>query len=191
MARRSGGRRLRRQRRLRGRARRRHRQALQQRQRGRGRRLHLRLHLRRRRDRGRHHQQGPDLRPVGAGEELRHLRRVRPGDRDRARPDEPVDPHGAGRRGAPELPGQRHDLPAAQAGEPCVAGHDAAARRRDRLRHLDRGQRHARGEQPIEITIEGIGTLSNTFVQQVPFRYAEGDPKPMQSAWSGPARSAG
>ena len=32
----------------------------------------------------------------------------------------------------------------------------------------------------IEVSIEGIGTLSNTFVQQVPFRYAEGEPKPMR-----------
>ena len=78
---------LQRQRGLRGRARDRHRQALQQHRRGRGGRLHLRLHLRRRRHRGRHHHQGPDLRPVGARQELRHLRRVRPGDRDRPRPD--------------------------------------------------------------------------------------------------------
>ena len=32
----------------------------------------------------------------------------------------------------------------------------------------------------IEVSIEGIGTLSNTFVQQVPFRYGEGPPKPMR-----------
>ena len=32
----------------------------------------------------------------------------------------------------------------------------------------------------IEVSIEGIGTLSNTFVQQVPFRYAEAEPKPMR-----------
>ena len=81
---------LRRQRRLRGRARHRDRQALQQRRRGRGRRSHLRLHLRQRRHRGRHHPQGRDLRPVGARQELRQLRRVRPRDRDRPRPAGPV-----------------------------------------------------------------------------------------------------
>jgi len=32
----------------------------------------------------------------------------------------------------------------------------------------------------IEVSIEGIGTLRNDFVQQVPFRYAEGDPEPMR-----------
>jgi len=32
----------------------------------------------------------------------------------------------------------------------------------------------------IEVSIEGIGTLANSFVQQVPFRYFEGEPKPMQ-----------
>jgi ketopantoate reductase len=32
----------------------------------------------------------------------------------------------------------------------------------------------------IEVSIEGIGTLSNTFIQQVPFRYAPGEPKPMR-----------
>jgi len=32
----------------------------------------------------------------------------------------------------------------------------------------------------IEVTIEGIGTLGNTFVQQVPFKYFEGEPKPMR-----------
>jgi ketopantoate reductase/2-keto-4-pentenoate hydratase/2-oxohepta-3-ene-1,7-dioic acid hydratase in catechol pathway len=32
----------------------------------------------------------------------------------------------------------------------------------------------------IEVAIEGIGTLRNTFVQQVPFRYAEGAVKPMR-----------
>jgi 2-dehydropantoate 2-reductase len=32
----------------------------------------------------------------------------------------------------------------------------------------------------IEVSIEGVGTLRNDFVQQVPFRYAEGDPKPMR-----------
>ena len=32
----------------------------------------------------------------------------------------------------------------------------------------------------IEIAIAGIGTLSNTFVQPVPFRYAEGEPQPMR-----------
>ena len=135
---------LQRQRGLRGRARHRHRQALQQRQRGRGRGSHLRLHLRRRRHRRRPHPQEPDLRPVGARQELRHVRRVRPGDRDRPRPDGSVDPHRARRPGAPELPGQRHDLSAAPAGQLPVARHDAPAGRRDRLRHLDRGQRDAR-----------------------------------------------
>ena len=135
---------LQRQRGLRGRARHRHRQALQQRQRG----------------RAAHHIFGytcvddvtaadlipkePDLRPVGARQELRHLRRVRPGDRDRPRSDGTVDPHRARRPGAPELPGQRHDLSAAPAGQLPVARHDALAGRRDGLRHLDRRQRHAR-----------------------------------------------
>jgi ketopantoate reductase/2-keto-4-pentenoate hydratase/2-oxohepta-3-ene-1,7-dioic acid hydratase in catechol pathway len=32
----------------------------------------------------------------------------------------------------------------------------------------------------IEVSIEGIGSLRNDFVQQVPFRYAEGDSKPMR-----------
>ena len=139
---------LRRQRRLRGRARHRHRPALQQRHRGRSRRLHLRLHLRRRRHRRRHHQQGPDLRAVGARQELRHLRRVRPGDRDRPRPVAAQRSDRGGRQRAPELPGQRHDLPAAPAGELSVPGHDAPARRRDRLRHLGRGRRHAQPQQP-------------------------------------------
>ena len=38
-----------------------------------------------------------------------------------------------------------------------------------------RGPRHT-----IEISIEGVGTLSNTFVQQVPFRYGEGPARPMR-----------
>ena len=38
-----------------------------------------------------------------------------------------------------------------------------------------RGPRHT-----IEISIEGIGTLSNPFVQQVPFRYGEGPARPMR-----------
>lgn len=32
----------------------------------------------------------------------------------------------------------------------------------------------------IEVSIEGIGTLSNTFVQPVPFMYSDGPPKPMR-----------
>ena len=48
-----------------------------------------------------------------------------------------------------------------------------------------RGPRHT-----IEITIEGVGTLSNPFVQPVPFKYAEGRPGPCASAWSAPAPSA-
>ena len=38
-----------------------------------------------------------------------------------------------------------------------------------------RGPRHT-----IEISIEGVGTLSNPFVQPVPFKYAEGPTKPMR-----------
>jgi Fumarylacetoacetate (FAA) hydrolase family len=32
----------------------------------------------------------------------------------------------------------------------------------------------------IEVSIEGVGTLSNTFAQQVPFRYGEGPPQAMR-----------
>ena len=32
----------------------------------------------------------------------------------------------------------------------------------------------------IEVTIEGIGTLGNEFVQPVPFKYVEGQPRPMR-----------
>jgi ketopantoate reductase len=35
-------------------------------------------------------------------------------------------------------------------------------------------------EHRIEVAIEGVGTLANTFVQQVPFKYFEGPPKPMR-----------
>ena len=35
-------------------------------------------------------------------------------------------------------------------------------------------------ENAIEITIEGVGTLANTFVQPVPFMYAEGPTRPMR-----------
>jgi len=35
-------------------------------------------------------------------------------------------------------------------------------------------------ENAIEISIEGIGTLANTFVQPVPFKYAEGPTRPMR-----------
>ena len=56
---------------------------------------------------------------------------------------------------------------------------NAPAGRRHRLRHLDRRQRHARPRHTIEIRIEGVGILSNPFVQQVPFRYAEAT-KPMR-----------
>ena len=38
-----------------------------------------------------------------------------------------------------------------------------------------RGARHT-----IEVAIEGVGTLSNTFVQQVPFRYGEAPTRPMR-----------
>ena len=36
-------------------------------------------------------------------------------------------------------------------------------------------------ENVIEVSIEGIGTLANTFVQQVPFKYGEGPTAPMRA----------
>ena len=118
----------------------------------------------------------PRTRPSPSGRAPRASTRSAcpPGDRDRPRPVGPVDPHGARRPGAPELPGQRHDT----ARRLPVARHDALARR---LRHLHRGERHARPRH----TIEGVGTLSNPFVQQVPFRYAKDPPSPCASASSG------
>ena len=57
-------------------------------------------------------QPGRDLRAVDARQELRHLRRVRPGDRDRPRSDDAVGPDRPQRPGAAELSGVRHGLPA-------------------------------------------------------------------------------
>ena len=87
-------------------------------------------------------QQGPDVRSMGARQELRHVRRVRPRDRDRPRPDEAVGHDHPQRQGAAELSGRRHVLPAAQAGRRGLEGHDADAGRHHRLRHLARRRRH-------------------------------------------------
>ena len=56
------------------------------RERGGGAEPHLRLHLRQRRDRGRPPQEGPELRPMGARQELRHFRRLRARHRHRVDP---------------------------------------------------------------------------------------------------------
>ena len=103
----------------------------------------------------------------------------------------PVDPHGAGRPGAAELPGQRHDLPAAPAGQLPVARHDAAAGRRDRLRHLDRGQRHAR-RPPHDRGLDRGRRHARATPSCSRCRSATPRVRPGRcaSAWSAPARSA-
>ena len=108
----------------------------------RGRRLYFRLHLRERRHRGRSLAQGQIVRTMGARQELRHLRRVWSGDRDRPRSDEAVDQDRPERQGAAELSGRRHVLPAAPAGRRHFQGRDADAGRHHRLRHLARRRHH-------------------------------------------------
>ncbi len=128
-----------------------------------------------------------------AREELRHVRRVRPGQiTTGVDPMKLRDPHHAQRQGGAELSGRRHVLPALQAGGGGLEGHDADARRHHRLRHVAGRRRDGGGQQHRRHR-----DRRRRHAQQ-PFRPGTAEPvsarrgaeRRYASAWSAPAPSA-
>jgi hypothetical protein len=59
----------------------------------------------------------------------------------------------------------RHGVLGKSAGKQAIARYDSLARRRDLLRHVRGRRNHEEKRNVIDVEIEGIGRLTNAFVQ--------------------------